>query len=186
MEKVIIIRSLLLALVLGVSSGALSFASAESHISIRIVKPGDRRNIPTGESHITVEISGTEISQGYRWELYADQLLAATIRDGSTSATVNFRRTGPHRIQVVLFDHQGNRVSNHEILVTAAPVESRKPIFNREQFASAMAGLVVVISSMLGFGLWYGRRARNRVYFENEQANESADAQNEAARVESV
>jgi hypothetical protein len=87
---------------------------------------------------------------------------------------------------LLLFEHQCNLVSNQDILVTAAPVESRKPIFNREQFSPAMAGLVVVISSMLGFGLWYGRRARNRVYFENEQANESADAQNEAARVESV
>lgn len=181
-----IIRCILFALVLVASSAAFTFVSAESHISIHIVKPGDRRNIPTGDSPVAVEIRGADVAQGYYWELYADQLPTATIRDGSTSATVNFRRTGPHRIKVVLFDAQGNRVSSHEILVIAAPVESRAPIFNREQFAPAMAILTFLIISIIGGGLWFSRRVNKNVYAKSELENEIANVHTESARIESL
>lgn len=153
-----IIHSLLLVLILTQVSGALTELSAESHLSIRVVKPGDRRNIPTGDSSVTVEIHGADMPERYYWELYGDQVLMATVRDGSTIATVNFRDSGPHRIQVVLFDAQANRVASHEILVIAAPVEDRTDPFNRQQFAPAMAILAVTIASIIGGALWLSRK----------------------------
>lgn len=178
-----IICAVLLALAL--SSAQLALVTADSHISIRIVKPGDRRNIPTGDSLVVVEIRGAVNSEGYYWELYGDQLLITTVRDGSASAIINFRRTGPHQIQVVLFDAQSNRIASHEILVIAAPVEDRTDPFNRQQFAPAMAILVLSISSLIGFSVWFSRRSRKN-HFENEQTPQSTDAQTKAARVESV
>lgn len=181
-----VIRAVLLTLVLAQWNAGFAIVTAESHISIRIITPGDRRNIPTGESPVTIEIRGAEAIPNYYWELYADQLPTATIRNGSMTATVNFPRTGPHRIQVVLYDAQGNRISSHEILVIAAPVEPRTPIFNREQFVPAMAGMVLVISSIIFFGLWHSRRSRKIVYGESEPENELARAQAESDRGESL
>ncbi len=178
-----IICAVLLALAL--SSAQLALVTADSHISIHIVKPGDRRNIPTGDSLVAVEILGAENSEGYYWELYGDQLLIATVRDGSASATINFRRTGPHQIQVVLFDAQAKRVASHEILVIAAPVEYRTDPFNRQQFAPAMAILVLTISALIGFSVWFSRRSRKK-HFENEQTPQSPDVQTKAAHFESV
>lgn len=137
---------------------------------------------------MTVEIRGADAAQGDYWELYVDQLPSATIRDDSTSATVNFRRTGPHRLQVALFNAQGRRVSGHEILVIAAPVEDRTDPFNRQQFAPAMAVLVLVIACIIGGALWYSRRVKKIVYMESESRNEneSETVRNESAAVESV
>lgn len=180
-----VICAVLLALVLTQWSVGLAVVSAESHISIRIVTPGDRRNIPTGESPVTIEIRSAGAVQGYYWELYADQLPTATVRDGSLKAMVSFPRSGPHRIQVALFNAQGNRVSSDEILVIAAPVELRTPLFNRAQFAPAMAGMVVVISFIIGFGIWHSRRSRKIVYDESKPENEIAIPQAESKNVES-
>lgn len=183
-----IIRALWFTFALVMLSATGSWVSAESHQSIRIVKPGDRRNISTRDATVTVEIRGADAAQGLYWELYADQLPSATIRDGSASVAVKFRRTGPHRLQVALFDAQGRRVSSHEILVIAAPVEDRTDPFNRRQFAPAMAVLALVITCIIGGALWYSRRVKKVVYTKSESRNEneSEPVRNESAVGESV
>lgn len=178
-----IIWALLFAIPL--SSLLFVFVSAESHFSIHIIKPGDRRNVPIGDSPVVVEIRGAAPASSFYWELYEDQLLVETVRADTSTAAVSFLRTGPHAIQVMLLDPQGNRVASDEILVIAAPVEARTPLFNREWFAPAMAVLVLTIGSITGFSIWYSRRRRKR-HFENEQANQAAVIENESPRVKSL
>ncbi len=130
-----------------------SFALAQTNGSIKIIKPGDRRNIELGESQVTVEISGVALSDGYSWQMLVDGVPQGVVRDAMTT-TINVERpTGPHHLTAQLYDPQGNVISAHDILVIAAPVEKREPIFNRAWFAPFMAVFTVVIIGIILLGL---------------------------------
>lgn len=135
-----------------------SLAQAQS-ASIRITKPVDRHNVPMGDVSVEVELTGVTPGDGTYWELYADALPVMTMRDGATSGTVNFKQTGPHPLEVVLFDRNGARLASQRILVIAAPVSPITPLFNRPVMAPFMAGFVLVVIGIILLGL----RLRPRV-----------------------
>lgn len=135
-----------------------SVAQAQSP-GIRIVKPVDRHNVPLGQVPVEVEITGVTPNDGSYWELYSDTSEVVTIRDGSTTGTLNFTQTGPHTIEATLFDRNGKPVASQNILVIAAPVSPVTPLFNRPMMAQFMAVFVVVVIGIIALGL----RMRPRV-----------------------
>lgn len=133
--------------------GAPSLVSAQESPSIRIVKPGDRRNVELGEITVTVEITGVTLSEGYTWQMLIDAVPQGMVREGLTTNIVMGKPTGPHHLTAQLYDARGNVVSTHDILVIAAPVENREPIFNRAWFAPFMLGFTIVVFGIIALGL---------------------------------
>ncbi len=130
-----------------------SFAHAQTNASIKIIKPGDRRNIELGEIDVTVEIAGVALSDGYSWQMFIDSVPQGIVRDTLTTRINVGKPTGPHHLTAQLYDSQGNIISAHDILVIAAPVENRDPIFNRAWFAPTMAVFTLTIIGIILFGL---------------------------------
>jgi hypothetical protein len=120
--------------VLLIASLVPAAANAQSDASIKILKPGDRRNVELGEVTVTVEITGAALSDGYAWQMLIDSVPQGVVRDGMTAEIVVPKPSGPHRLKAELYDSTGMPVSSHEILVMAAPVENREPVFNRAWF----------------------------------------------------
>jgi hypothetical protein len=147
-------------LILGVIACSATPALAQGEASIRIVQPGDRRNIPMGESTMTVEISGVEARDGHYWQAQVDGVPGNTVSAGNMTTTIDVPKpTGPHHLQAVLFDAKGNELARDDILVIAAPVQERAPVFNREVMARAMGVFVLVVVGIILLGL----RLRPRV-----------------------
>lgn len=130
-----------------------SFAHAQTNASIKIIKPGDRRNIELGEIDVTVEIAGVALSDGYSWQMLIDSVPQGIVRDTLTTRINVGKPTGPHHLTAQLYDSQGKVISAHDILVIAAPVENRDPIFNRAWFAPTMAVFTLTIIGIILFGL---------------------------------
>ena len=128
--------------------------SAQSNASIKIVKPGDRRNVETAQISVTVEITGASLSEGYSWQMFVDGVPQGMVRNALTAPIMVGEPSGPRRLKAVLYDPQGNSIASHEILVMAAPVEKdNEPVFNREWFAPLMAVFTVIIIGLLVLGL---------------------------------
>jgi hypothetical protein len=128
-------------------------AQAQTDASIKIVKPGDRRNVELGEITVTVAIEGTESGGGYAWQILIDGVPQGLLRGVTTTNIVMPKPTGPHRLKAELYDSQGITVSAHEILVMAAPVENRDPVFNRAWYVPAMAAFTALIFGIIILGL---------------------------------
>ncbi len=138
-----------------------STALAQSAPEIQIVKPADRRNLGLGENQITVAITGIDPKQ-VTWELFIDQEPLATVTDGSLVANVEIPKpTGPRRIRAILYDAQHQELSADEVLVIAAPVDIREPVFNRQGMAQAMGVFVVIVIALLFVAWFISRRIRN-------------------------
>lgn len=122
---------------------------AQSNASIKIVSPGDRRNVPVGENEVAVQISGANLQDGYTWELYLDGVPQGVVRDATTTQVVLDKPMVLRRMKAVLYDPQGTEVSSHEILIVAVKIETTKDVFNRSWFVPFMAvffiGLVLII-----------------------------------------
>jgi hypothetical protein len=140
-----------------------SFTSvfAQTTPEINIVKPGDRRNMGLGENQVTVEITGID-PKLVTWQVLIDGDPLATVTDGSLVANVDVPKpTGPRRIRAVMYDAQNNEISRDEILVIAAPIDIREPVFSREGMAQAMGVFVVFVIVLLIVAWFVSRRVRN-------------------------
>ncbi|HZQ06625.1 MAG TPA: hypothetical protein VFD70_08600 [Anaerolineae bacterium] len=145
------LRGLLILLFIGIVP---AIVSAQSNASIKIVKPGDRRNVETAQINVTVEITGASLSDGYSWQMFVDGEPQAVVRDSLTAPIMVGEPSGPRRLKAVLYDPQGNAIASHEILVMAAPVEKdNEPVFNREWFAPLMAVFTIIIIGLLVLSL---------------------------------
>lgn len=139
--------------------GGIAMVSyAQSDAAIKIVKPGDRRNVELGEIPVTVEVSGVTLDEGYTWQILIDAVPQGLVRNATQTNIVMPKPTGPHRLKAELYDANGKVVAAHEILVIAAPVEKHDPIFNREWFVPAMLGFATVIIGIIILGLRLGPR----------------------------
>jgi hypothetical protein len=85
-----------------------------------------------------------------------------TVTDGSLVANVDIPKpTGPRRIRAVLLDAQNHQLSADEILVIAAPIDTREPVFNRQAMAQAMGIFLVVVVALFIVAWVVSRRVRN-------------------------
>lgn len=132
---------------------APALANAQGSASIKIVKPGDRRNVALGEGTVTVEITGAALADGYAWALWLDGVrVGGPYRE--TAAKINMDKpTGPRRIKAVLYDPQNNEIASNEILVIAAPVETNTDVFNRSWFVPFMIVFTLGIIGIILLGL---------------------------------
>lgn len=122
-----------------VAFSLLPFAvNAQGDASIKIIKPGDRRNVQLGEVNVSVEISGVSLQDGYAWQMLIDAVPQGIVRAGTTTTITMPKPTGPHHLTAQLLNPEGQVISLHDILVIAAPVESRQELFNRAWFAPFM------------------------------------------------
>ncbi|TAH52313.1 MAG: hypothetical protein EYC68_08410 [Chloroflexota bacterium] len=134
--------------------GGITISSyAQSDAAIKILKPGDRRNVELGEIPVTVEITGVTLDDGYTWQILIDAVPQGLVRNATQTKIVMPEPSGPHRLKAELYDSNGNAIAAHEILVIAAPVEKHDPIFNRGWFVPAMLGFAAVIIGIIILGL---------------------------------
>jgi hypothetical protein len=61
----------------------------------------------------------------------------------------------------VLYDGQGQVLDADEILVIAAPIDTREPIFNREAMSQVMFVFFVLVIVLLVVAWFISRRVRN-------------------------
>lgn len=145
----------------------VSNVAAQTPASIQIIKPLDRRNVPDKNAQVTVEMKGVAPNDGHYWELWVDEEPILGVRDGSNMATVErFKPTGPHRLKAVLFDATGKQIAvSNVVLVIAAPVDERKPQFNREMMAPIIGVFTALVMLLIVASVWLNRRssARKRV-----------------------
>lgn len=148
----------------------VSNVAAQTPASIQIVKPLDRRNVPDKNAQVTVEIMGVTANDGHYWELWVDEEPNVGVRDGSNTATVErFKPTGPHRLKAVLFDVSGKQIAfSNVVLVMTAPVDERKPVFNREMMAPIIGVLTVLVALLIVASVWFNRRSSARKRVETE------------------
>lgn len=132
---------------------------AQSNAAIKIVKPGDRRNVELGEIPVTVEITGVAPGDGYTWQMLIDGEPQGMVRNATSTNIIVPKPTGPHRLKAELYDPQGRVIASNEILVLAAPVENHDPVFNRAWFAPVMAVFTLVIIGIIFLGLRLRPRA---------------------------
>lgn len=128
-------------------------ADAQSNASIKIIKPGDRRNVELGEITVTVEITGVAPEDSYAWQMLIDGEPQGMVRDTLTTNITVPKPSGPHRLKAELYDSQGSPIASNEILVLAAPVENHDPVFNRTWFAPVMAVFTIMIIGIILLGL---------------------------------
>lgn len=128
-------------------------AYAQSDASIKIVKPGDRRNVELGDVTATVEISGVTLSEGYTWQILVDSVPQGMVHEGMTAAIQIPKPSGPHRLRAELYDAAGKPIASNEILVMAAPVENHDPVFNRAWFAPFGLIFTITIIGIIFLGL---------------------------------
>lgn len=156
MKRVLVSLVLLVAALWFVNS-----VTAQTSASIQIVKPLDRRNVSDKNARVAVQISGVTPNDGHYWELWVDEEPVVGARNGEQTVTVSFKPTGPHRLKAVLFDAQGNQIAeSNSVLVMAAPVDDRKPQFNREMMAPFMGAFSVSVGILIIVTVWLNRRSR--------------------------
>jgi hypothetical protein len=146
------VRNAVLVLILASVLVPLS-AFAQTASSIEIVTPGDRRNVALGQVEVTVEITTDLPESSYTWQILVDGIPQG-MAGGTTTVVQIDRPTGPHRLRAELYDGQGTVIGSDEILVIAAPVERRDPIFNREWYSPLMALFILVVLGIVLLGLW--------------------------------
>lgn len=135
---------------------------AQTEPGIKIVKPGDRHNMGLGKNTIVVEITGVD-PKDVTWEILVDGEPMTTVTDGGTTANIDMPKpTGPRRIRAILFNKENREIASNEILVIAAPIEVREPIFNRQMMAQAMGVFVVVVVLLFFAAFFISRRVRNQ------------------------
>lgn len=162
MKKFVVTRVLLLAMAGLVLLSSASNVWAQTEPGIKIVKPGDRRNMGLGKSTIIVEITGVD-PKDVTWEILIDGEPVTTVTDGGTTTTIDMQKpTGPRRIRAIMFDAQNQEIASNEILVIAAPIEVREPVFNRQVMAQAMAIFVVVVAVLFVTAFVISRRVRGQ------------------------
>lgn len=154
--------------VLAAAAACLALLTVAPHVwaqtepGIKIVKPGDRHNMGLGKNTIVVEITGVDPGD-VTWEILVDGEPLATVTDGGTTANIEMPKpTGPRRIRAILFNKENREIASNEILVIAAPIEVREPVFNRQAMAQAMGVFVVVIVALLFAAFIISRRVRNQ------------------------
>lgn len=128
-------------------------ALAQSSATIKIVKPGDRRNVELTEIPVEVKVEGVALSEGYRWQILIDGVPQGMVHDTLTTKIVVPKPTGPHRLKAELYDANGAVVATHDILVMAAPVENHEPLFNRAWYVPAMGLLSLATVGFVLLGL---------------------------------
>lgn len=132
---------------------------AQTDVSIRIVEPGDRRNVPLGQLQVEVAIQGARLQDGYAWQLYFDGVPQGLVRAGTTTRLNIDNPNVLRRLKAVLYDPQGNEVASHEILIVGVKMESHADVFNRSWFVPFMAvffiGLIGIIVLSLRIKLWH-------------------------------
>ncbi len=148
----------------------VSNVAAQTPASIQIVKPLDRRNVPDKNAQVTVEITGVGANDKHYWELWVDEEPIVGVRDGSNTVVVErFKPTGPHRLKAVLFDVTGKQLAfSNVVLVMAAPVDERKPVFNREMMAPIIAVFTALVALLIVVSVWFSRHSRARKRIETE------------------
>jgi hypothetical protein len=162
-------RMLVSIALLGVALWFVGDVTAQTSASIQIVKPLDRRNVPEKDAQVTVEITGVMANEGHYWELWVDEEPMIGARNGEQTVSVSFKPTGPHRLKAVLFDQQGNQLAvSNIVLVIAAPVDERKPQFNREMMAPFMAVFSVAMVLLIAVSVGLHRRYRTKRHVEAE------------------
>ena len=150
-------------LVIGLSLAGMLFPAtqlrAQTNATIHIVKPGDRRNVPVGETDVVVEINGARLEDGYTWQLYFDGVPQGIVRGAKTTQLKMDRPNVLRRLKAVLYNPQGAEVSSHEILIAGVVMESRADVFNRSWFVPFMLvffiGLIVIVFLSLRIRLWH-------------------------------
>jgi len=130
-----------------------SFASAQSNASIKIVKPGDRRNVELGKITVTVEISGVSLNEGYTWQVWIDNDPQGMVNNEPETDVVIPQPSGPHRLRAELYNPQGTMIASNEILVLAAPIEDHSDLFNPAWFSPLMLGFTIVVIGLVVFAL---------------------------------
>lgn len=122
---------------------------AQTDVSIRILEPGDRRNVPLGQAQVTVKITGANLQDGYTWQLYFDGVPQGMLHNTTTTELTIDRPSVLRRLKAVLYDPQGKEIASHEILIVGIKMESRADIFNRSWFVPFMAvfftGLIIIL-----------------------------------------
>jgi len=136
-----------------------SFAGAQSPPTIRIVSPGDRRNVSDKHALFTVAISGVAPNDGHYWELWVDGEPIIGLHNGETQAALSFDPTGPHHVKAILYNAQKQPLDAQEILVMAAPVQDLTAQFNQKAMAQVMAVFVVFVVTCLVVAFWISRRS---------------------------
>jgi hypothetical protein len=125
----------------------------QTNAAITIVKPGDRRNVELGKVTVTVQLAGVAPGDGHTWQMLIDGVPQGMVREGLTTEIDIPRPSGPHRLKAELYDASGKAIASNEILVMAAPVESREPVFNRAWFVPFAAVFTVAIIGIILLGL---------------------------------
>lgn len=128
-------------------------ANAQSSAAIRIVKPGDRRNVELGQISVTVEITGVALTDGYTWQVWIDNDPQGMVRNATETNITIPEPSGPHRLRAELYDPKGAMIASNEILVLAAPVEDHNPLFNPAWFSPLMLGFTIIVIGLVVFSL---------------------------------
>lgn len=128
-------------------------ANAQSSAAIKIVKPGDRRNVELGQIPVTVEITGVALSDGYTWQMWIDNDPQGMVSNATETNITIPQPSGPHRLRAELYDPKGAKIASNEILVLAAPVEDHNPLFNPAWFSPLMLGFTIIVIGLVVFSL---------------------------------
>lgn len=130
-----------------------SMANAQSSAAIKIVKPGDRRNVEIGAITVTVEITGVLLNDGYTWQVWIDNDPQGMVKNELQTNIVIPEPSGPHRLRAELYDPQGVKIASNEILVLAAPIEDHNDLFNPAWFSPLMLGFTIIVIGLVVFAL---------------------------------
>lgn len=122
---------------------------AQENASIKIVKPGDRRNVPLGENDVAVQIKGANLQDGYTWQLYFDGVPQGIVRGAMTSKLQVDNPNVLRRLKAVLYNPQGAKVAEHEILIVGVKKETHDDVFNRSWFVPAMLVFFGFIAALI-------------------------------------
>jgi hypothetical protein len=132
---------------------------AQTDVSIRIVKPGDRRNVPIGDNEVEVTINGARLQDGYAWQLYFDGVPQGMVHDALTTTLKVDNPNVLRRLKAVLYNAQGGEVASHETLIAGVVMETRADVFNRSWFVPFMLvfflGVTLLIVLSLRIKLWH-------------------------------
>ncbi|MCG3139921.1 MAG: hypothetical protein HDKAJFGB_00846 [Anaerolineae bacterium] len=133
--------------------------AAQTDASIRILEPGDRRNVPLGSNQVVVAIHGASLADGYSWQLYFDGVPQGVIHSGMTTTLSIDRPNVLRRLKAVLYDPQGGEIASHEIFIVGVKMESQADVFNRSWFVPFMlvffSGLTLIVLLSLRIKLWH-------------------------------
>ncbi len=132
---------------------------AQTSASIRVLEPGDRRNVPLGQAQVVVAINGARLEDGYAWQVYFDGVPQGLIHSGMTTTLEIDRPNVLRRLKAVLYNPQGNEIASHEIFIVGVKMESQADVFNRSWFVPFMlvffSGLTIIVLLSLRIKLWH-------------------------------